>query len=328
MSTLYKNLLGFVLLVGLSSCTSSITKTLQAQSGEGENRPLVVATTSVLCDLTQQIAQDTVNLKCLVGAGVDPHIYQPTPQDRQAIDSARLILYGGYNFDPSLIKLVKASSNPAPKIAVHEQAVPKPLMGEEQEDEHGHEEEEHQQEETEGEVPDPHVWHDASNGIAMVKTIATALENLQPQEAQKYQQKSAQLTEEITKIDSWIKTEIATIAPNKRKLITTHDALIYYANAYGLAFEGALSGLSTDEAPTAARVGELVKDIKKAQVPTIFAETSINPKLIATVAKEANVRVSERRLYADGLGEKGSEGDSYQKMLMANTRAIVEGLGF
>jgi manganese/iron transport system substrate-binding protein len=65
----------------------------------------------------------------------------------------------------------------------------------------------------------------------------------------------------------------------------------------------------------------------RTSVPTIFAEVTINPKLIETVAKEANVKVSDRELFADGLGEKGSEGDTYEKMLIANTKPIVEGLG-
>jgi manganese/iron transport system substrate-binding protein len=85
--------------------------------------------------------------------------------------------------------------------------------------------------------------------------------------------------------------------------------------------------LSTEAAPTAARVSELTKDIKQTGVPTIYAEVTNNPKLIETVAKEANVKVSDRQLYADGLGEKGSEAQTYQKMLIANTQAIVEGLG-
>ncbi len=91
--------------------------------------------------------------------------------------------------------------------------------------------------------------------------------------------------------------------------------------------KGALGGISTEEKPTPTRVTELVKTIKTAGVPTIFAEATINPKLIQTVAKEANVKVSDRELFADGLGEKGTEGDTYQKMLIANTETIVEGLG-
>ncbi|MBR8827894.1 MAG: zinc ABC transporter substrate-binding protein [Gomphosphaeria aponina SAG 52.96 = DSM 107014] len=301
-----KSLMGSALLMGLVGISSPST---------ADDRPLVVATTDILCDLTEQIAQETVNLQCLVNAGVDPHVYQPTPDDRRAIDAADLVLYAGYNFEPSLIKLVDATSNSAPKVAVNELAVPQPLMG----SAHDHEAEET--------VPDPHVWHDPKNGIAMVNVIAQELENLQPDFAQKYQENANFINAEITQIESWIAGQIATIPPEKRKLVTTHDALGYYVNAYELEFEGALSGLSTDESPTAARVGELITEVKESNVPTIFAETSVNPKLIETVAREANVKVSERELYADGLGEKGADGDSYQKMLIANTQTIVEGLG-
>ena len=312
--------------MGLVSCSSSQqsaptnSQTKTSDSTPSVRLPLVVVTTSVLCDLTEQLAQDTIELKCLVAPGEDPHVYQPKPEDRKAIDSAQLILYAGYNFDTSLIKLVKASSNSVAKIAVHEVSVTKPLMGEE----HEHEEEQHNQGEL---VADPHVWHDANNGIAIVKTIATQLEKLVPKNATQYQKNAKTITEELSQIDNWIKSSIATIPVNRRKLVTTHDALGYYVNAYSLSFAGALTGLSSEEAPTAAKVGELVQEIKQANVPTIFAETTINPQLIGTVAKEANVKVSERTLYADGVGEKGTEGDSYQKLLVANTRTIVEGLG-
>ncbi|WP_017292964.1 metal ABC transporter solute-binding protein, Zn/Mn family [Geminocystis herdmanii] len=311
--------------IGLWGCTPSpnVEKTAETSS---ENLPLVVATTSVLCDLTEQVAQDTVNLKCLVAPGVDPHVYQPTPDDRQSIENADLVFYGGYNFDPNLIKLIKATSNSNLKIAVHEQAVPNPIMA----SEHHHGEEDHNHDHDHGseeKVPDPHVWHDPKNGVAMIEVITQGLSQLQPDLAEKYQTRSNDIKTELGKIDQWIGVQIATIPPEKRKLVTTHDALGYYVTAYGIDFQGALSGLSTEESPSANTVANLVKDIKKTQVPTIFAESSVNPKLIETVAKEANVQVSTQELYADGLGEKGTEGESYQKMLISNTKAIVEGLG-
>lgn len=128
----YKSVTGFAVIIGLFG---SITANNSIEIAQ--NRPLVVATTSVVCDLTEQIAGETVDLKCLIGGGIDTHVYQPTPQDRKAIDSANLILYAGYNFEPSLIKLIKATSNSAPKIAVNEMAVPKPLMAEEEEGQKG-----------------------------------------------------------------------------------------------------------------------------------------------------------------------------------------------
>jgi manganese/iron transport system substrate-binding protein len=314
-----------------SSSQTNTAPTTSSPETSSSDRPLVVATTSVICDLTKQIAADTIDLKCLVEAGQDPHVYQPLPEDRQAIERAKLILYAGYDFEPTLIKLVKATSNPAPKIAVHEVAVPKPLIGEADEhgEEHGKEGERGHGEEGAGEetVADPHVWHNAQNGIQMVVIISDNLKKISPNNASTYNNNTQQITAELQQLDTWIKSEISTIPAQQRKLVTTHNALGYYVKAYGLAYEGALIGLSTEEAATAARLKELIGEIKASGVPTIFAEATNNPKLIQTVAKEASVKLSDRGLFADGLGETGTEGDTYQKMLIANTQTIVEGLG-
>jgi manganese/iron transport system substrate-binding protein len=330
---------------GLISCSSN--EQVNSNSGTEENsavntsstatgeRPLVVATTSIICDLTKQVAAETVNLKCLVDAGQDPHTYQPKPDDRKAIEQANLVLYGGYDFEPSIIKLVEASSNQAPKVAVHEVAVPKPIMGEEHDHGHsGHKEEKHdghdhdkEEKHSEEKAPDPHVWHNPQNGVQMVEAIRSNLEKVAPDNAQLYAANAEKVTGEIKEIDSWIKKNVATIPENQRKLVTTHDALSYYTQAYNIDYEGAIEGLSTEVEPTASRIAELSKEIKQENVPTIFAESTHSPKLIERVAQEANVKVSEERLYADNLGEQGSDADSYQKMLVANTKAIVDGLG-
>ncbi|BAY31914.1 ABC-type metal ion transporter, periplasmic subunit [Nostoc carneum NIES-2107] len=292
----------------IDSATSIATA---APATESSELPLVVATNTIVCDLTKQIAATTVNLQCLIEPGSDPHVYQPKPGDRKAIEQAKLILYGGYDFEHDLVKLITATSNPASKVAVYELAVPNPQKFEE-----------------DGKtVTDPHVWHNAQNGIAIAKVINENLSKLQPKKTQFYSENTQKITSEISQIDSWIKSEVATIPEKSRKLVTTHDALGYYAKAYGIPVEEALGGISTEEAPTAARVSSLVKELKQTGVPTIFAEVTINPKLITAVAKSANVQVADRELYADGLGEKGSEAETYQKMLIANTQSIVEGLG-
>lgn len=294
-----------------------------ANSGTG-NLPVVAATTSVICDLTKQIAESTIDIKCLLPGGTDPHVYQPTSGDRKSIETAKLILYAGYDLDPSLAKLAKSSSNPAPKVAVHEIAVPQPLYGES----HHHEgEEEHQEEETEEKTPDPHIWHDPKNGVRMVETIRDKLKQISPTNTNLYDRNAQKITAELQEIDTWIKSQIQTIPVRQRKLITTHDALGYYAKAYGLNIQGALSGLSTEQQPSAAKVGQLVKEIKSSRVPTIFIESTVNPRLMEIVSKEANVKLANRELFADGLGEAGSDGSTYQKMLVSNTQTIVEGLG-
>jgi manganese/iron transport system substrate-binding protein len=272
--------------------------------------PKVVVTNTILCDLTKQIAASTVEVICLLTPGSDPHVYKLTPEARQSIEDAKLVLYGGYDFEPELIKTIKATSNPAPKIAVHEVAVPQP-----------------QQFEEDGKsTTDPHVWHNAQNGAKIVAVIEDKLEKLLPAQAETYRLNTRKLTAEITHLNIWIKTQINTIPADKKILFTTHNSLGYYSKAYGIPVN-ALEGISTEEKPNAARAKELVDKIKKTKVSTIYAELTLNPQLIKAIAQAAKVKVSAQEIYADGLGDVNSSGGTYQKMLVSNTRSIVEGLG-
>ena len=299
------------MVAGCSGTPSGQTPSASPAASTAPSKVKVVATNSVLCNLTQEIAADTVDLTCLIQPGADSHVYQATAEDRRAIETANLVFYGGYNLEPEISKLVKASTSPAPKVAVSEVAVPTP-----------------QQFEEDGKTtPDPHVWHSAQNGARMAEVIANNLTKVSPPQAGLYAKNVQLLTTDLSRLDSWIKAQIATIPTASRKLVTTHDALGYYSAAYGIPVEGALQGISTDEKPTAARVKFLVDDLRNTQVPTVFAEVSTNPKLLEVVSKESGVKIAERELYTDGLGEKGSAGETYRKMLVSNTQTIVEGLG-
>lgn len=343
-----------LLLLGLVGCASNqadgnnpaadATDPATAQTAQSADLPQVVATTTVLCDLTKQLAQDTVALTCLMQPAQDPHVYTPTPSDRKALEDADLVLYGGYDYEPSLIKIIGSTSTSAPKIAVYEAAVPKPLLGEEhhhegeahtteeeahahEQENHAHEEEAHAHEETEALVPDPHVWHNAANGTAIVEVIQAQLAQLVPDQANLYETNATALTQQLTDLDRWIKTQVATVPAANRKLVTTHEALGYYAEAYGFELEGTIEGVSTEEKPSAARLSELVAQLKTSQVPTIFVETTTNPKQLETVAQEANVQIAEQPLFIEGPGDANSAAPTYQQMLITNTCTIVEGLG-
>lgn len=323
----------------LSSCTqtpSNPTQTTQSETTPTVPLPNVVATSNLLCDLTKQIAGDTIRLTCLMDPGQDPHVYEPTPSDRQAIEAADLVLYGGYEYESDLIKIIEATTSPAPKIAVYEAAVPDPLMGEAHEHDHGHAEEhaesEHSEEEESGHgeeamEPDPHIWHDAANGSQIVTVIREELVAIVPDQEDQYTQKAETLMAELEAIDRWIKTQVATVPEAARKLVTTHASFNYFANAYGFTVKGALSGLSTDEAPSAAQLAELVDLVKESDVPAIFAESTTNPKLIETVAREANVQVAETPLFIEGPGGLETEAPTYQRMLVTNTCTVVNALG-
>ncbi len=290
------------------SSGESVSSPPAATSGKA---PLVVATTDVICNLAKAIAKETIELKCLIAAGTDPHTYAVTPTNRQAIETASLLLYAGHGFEPTIIKAIEATKNTAAKVAVNEVAVTKPLQ---------------MVEDGKAEI-DPHVWHDAQNGIKIVAALESALSKAAPTQAATYAANAKALTTELTQVDTWIKTRISTIPAKSRKLVTTHDALGYYGKAYGIPIEGALQGLSTEEKPTPTRVKKLVTEIKTSGVPTIFAEATNSSKLLDSVATEAKVKVSTDPLFADGLGEAGSTGDTYSKMLISNTKVITEGLG-
>lgn len=331
---------------GLIGCSQSAPN--QATEPAAVNPVSVVATNSVLCDLTRQLAEDTVDLTCLMAPGQDPHTYQSKPSDRQALDQAELVFYGGYNAEPSLDRSVAASSATGPKVAVYEAAVPEPLMAEvhvhdghehnepegssHAEDDHDHDHPEVEATTESASEPDldlaadPHIWHSAANNVEIVDVISRNLQQVNPQEASRYQENADRLTAEFQAIHGWIQTQVDTVPTDNRELVTPHAAFNYYADAYGLQVKGALSGLSTEEKPTASQVSSLVEQVKMAEVPAVFAETSTSPDLIQTVAKEAGVIVPDQPLHVEGpTGD--SQAPTLQAMLVANTCTIVNALG-
>ncbi|MDJ0615871.1 MAG: zinc ABC transporter substrate-binding protein [Calothrix sp. MO_192.B10] len=301
----WRVMMGVCLAIYMGGCSQPTSQ----NSTSADGKPRVVATSTIIADLTEKIAQDEIQLTGILKPGTDPHVYEPVPADSRNLEKAQLILYNGFNLEPGLIKLMNSTAK-GRKIAVGEAA--KPLQLEKEKGQT---------------VPDPHVWGDVKNAIAMTKVIRDALIELSPEDREIFTQQAQQLIQELQQLDTWIAKQIATIPPDKRKLVTTHDAFQYYGRAYGIPIAGTLIGISTEEQPSAQTVRKLVDAIKKIGIPAIFAETTINPALIKTVAAEAKVKLPPRQLYSDSIGAAGSEGDSYVKMMSANTRTIVEALG-
>lgn len=296
--------------LGLVSCGGSVVPDGGGDGGdELGDRPSVVTTSTIISDLTAQIGGDEIDLTGILQPGTDPHVYEPVPQDTIAFENADLILYNGYDLEPALIKIANAAGVEAEKVAVAEGITPLTF-------------------DKEGvNAPDPHVWGSVENAIAMTETIRDALIDLSPTNQIIFSRNTEQLTTDLTALETWIDEQIATIPESQRNLVTTHDAFAYYADAYGLQVVGTLIGISTEEQPSAQTMQSLVESIKATGVPTVFAETTINPRLLATVAEEAGVQLAERELYSDSIGAPGSPGDSYINMMVSNTESIVNNLG-
>ncbi len=297
-----KKLILSCLFLGLVACHASVNTT-------DSQKPKVISTSTIIADLTARVGGEEIDHQDILKPGDDPHVYEPVPADSVALEKADLILYNGYNLEPGLIKMINSTGIKAKKVAVGEAIKPLQLEKEGQK------------------VPDPHVWGSAKNGIIMVEKIRDQLIELSPEDKEIFTENAAQLIRELENLDRWITAAIETIPPSQRQLVTTHDAFQYYAHAYGLKVAGTLIGISTEEQPSAQTVKNLADAIKNLRVAAIFAETTINPALITTVAEEAGVKLAPQQLYSDSIGAVGTGGDSYVKMLKENTRSIVESLG-
>ncbi len=297
-----KKLILSCLFLGLVACNAAVNT-------PDNQKPKVISTSTIIADLTARVGGEEIDHQDILKPGDDPHVYEPVPADSVALEKADLILYNGYNLEPGLIKMINSTAVKAKKVAVGEAIKPLQLEKDGQK------------------VPDPHVWGSAKNGIIMVKKIRDQLIELSPEDKEIFTENAAQLIRELENLDRWITAAIKTIPPSQRQLVTTHDAFQYYAHAYGLKVAGTLIGISTEEQPSAQTVKNLADAIKNLQVPAIFAETTINPALITTVAAEAGVKLAPQQLYSDSIGAVGTGGDSYVKMLRENTRSIVESLG-
>ncbi|WP_448574371.1 metal ABC transporter solute-binding protein, Zn/Mn family [Trichothermofontia sp.] len=308
-----------------------------------EAPPQVVATTALLCDLTQQVAAGTIALTCLMAPDQDPHVYEPTPADRAAIADADLILYDGYGASPKLIRLVEATPPGQPRVAVYEVAVPSPRYVQADDhdhgDEHGHEDEHGHKDEhgheasptsdtaTPGTVPDPHIWHQARHNGAIVRVIADQLAQVAPNHAAQYRQAAARLTADFDALDAWIQTQVATVHADQRQLLTPHNAFGYFADAYGFTVRGALQGVTKAAKPSPARLAALVDQIKQTGVTTVFTESTANPDIMKTIAREAGVKLAEPPLLVEGPSGPATPVVTTQQMLVHNTCAIVNNLG-
>jgi manganese/iron transport system substrate-binding protein len=274
------------------------------------DQPNVVTTSTIITDWTEQVGGEEIKVTGILDPGTDPHVYEPVPADSRAIAQADLILYNGYNLEPELIKVIKGTGVSEKKtFAVAEVITPFDYESEGQR------------------VPDPHVWGDVENAIKIVNAVRDRLIELFPEEEAEFRENAAEYTAKLKQLDSWIIQQIQTIPPDQRQLVTTHDAFQYYARAYGLEVTGTLIGISTEEQPSAQTVKNLSNAVKESNVPAIFAETTINPTLIKTVANEAGVKLAEQELYSDSIGAPNSDANSYMGMQVVNTRAIVKALG-
>jgi ABC-type Zn uptake system ZnuABC Zn-binding protein ZnuA len=268
----------------------------------------VVTSITILADLVRQVGGERVRVYSLLGPGQDPHTYEPVPRDGLALARARLVVLNGYDLDFWAERLLKGVQG-GPLVLRVAEGVPEPPLPWPGGDKRA----------------DPHLWMDPIRVVAYVEQIRDALSAVDPEGAPLYRQRAAAYSEELRRLDRWIAQQIATIPPERRKLVTTHDAYRYFGQRYGLEVLDTVWGISTEEEPSAASLARLLRNLRMHGVPA-FVETTINPKLMEQIAAQAGVPIGGK-LYADALGAPGSGAETYIGMMEANVRTIVAALG-
>jgi zinc/manganese transport system substrate-binding protein len=267
----------------------------------------VVASFSILGDLVKVVGGERVSVTTLVGPDEDAHVFEPKPSDAKAIAQSKLLVVNGLGFEPWATKLARAAAYKGMTV-VASQGVKGRTMA----DEHGH---------AEG---DPHAWQNPLNVVLYVHNIAAALAQADPDGASLFKGRADAYANELLALDAWAKTQFAGIPPNKRKVITSHDAFGYFAAQYQITFL-APQGISTEAEPSAKGVAKLIRQIQREKIRAVFVENMGNPKLIAQLSRDAGVTLGAA-LYADALSVPGQAGATYLDMVRHNVRALAAGM--
>jgi zinc/manganese transport system substrate-binding protein len=281
----------------------------------GDASVSAVATTTQVADLVREVGGERADVEQILQPNTDPHGYEPRPSDVKAIAGADAIFQSGGELDEWLDELIENSGSDAPRVELIQAVETLPGDDAPAEEAHDH-----------GESADPHWWQNPRNAIAAVAGIRDALSAADPDGRAAYEANARTYTERLRRLDRDVAACIDGIPPAQRKLVTTHDALRYYADRYGIEVIGALiPSRSTAAQPSAGDTQKLVDQIEREQVAAIFPESSINPKLERAVSRETGAEVGDA-LWADTLGPEDSDGATYVESIQANTAALTEGL--
>jgi ABC-type Zn uptake system ZnuABC Zn-binding protein ZnuA len=284
---------------------SLITICLSTVMATAQEKPLVLASASMIHDMAENIGGDLFRYDMIVPIGGDPHIYEPNPRDAQKCNNADIILMNGLTFEGWLNKLVQNSGTQANVVIVTKGvAAIRSLQY--------------------ANATDPHAWMDASNGLIYAQNIRDAMIALTPNAAETIRANYQVYKDQIQLADSYISQKIRSIPEDRRILITSHDAFQYFGRRYGLRLE-AMMGVSTDADVQTSDIQRLNRVIDSTEVPAVFIESTINPKMLEQIASDKHIAIGGK-LFADSLSDEDGPAATYLGMLRYNADTIYEGL--
>jgi ABC-type Zn uptake system ZnuABC Zn-binding protein ZnuA len=284
-----------------------ILATLTACGGSASPPPpglRVVATTTVLADLVQQVGGDRVILTALVPKGGEVHTFDPRPSDIVAVTNARLVFLNGLGLDDWAERLAGDSGSSATVVRLGE------LVAEERRI-------------VENGRPNPHLWLDVANAIDYVEAIAAALTEADPAGGSEYRAARDLYVERLRALDREVRDRLAAVPEANRVVVSFHDAFPYFARAYGLRVVGTVVKAPGQD-PSAGDVAALIDEIRRTGARAVLAEAQFSADLARTIAGETGATVVAD-LYTDSLGNPPA--DTYEGIVRWDVERIVAALG-
>lgn len=271
-----------------------------------DNAVRVLATTTFLADIAQNVAGDRLEVDSLLPVGADPHAYQASPSDVAKISESTVLIMNGLEYEHFLETLLENADGDRMIIEASSGLSPR----EDAESEHG---------------VDPHMWLDPNLVITYVENIRDGFLKADPDGAENYKANADAYINQLEDLDAWIVEGVGTIPVEKRLLVTNHEALGYFAERYGFSMIGTvIPSMSTDAAPSAQQMASLIDQIKSTGATAIFLGEVENPTLAQQIADETDVRVVHD-LYLESL-TAGAPAATYIDMMKHNVTRIVDAL--
>lgn len=287
-----------------------------AENPPPASKPVIIASTTQIADMAKNIAGESATILCILAPGADPHTYSPTPKDIDLVLSANLCLENGLHLEGKNWMATLAHDAKKTLVTCTTGLPPIQIPGQD------------------STIPDPHAWFSVPNAAIYVNNITKALCDLTPENKSAYTHRANLYLQQLRTLDNWIRQTVSTIPPQKRVLVTTHDAFNYFCREYrfnpdhnhlSIAPVGWSTGGEVGAGMTPQRRKEVVDSIRNAGAAAIFVETTISPKLIREIARETGVALGGS-LYSDSMGNSGSAGETYLGMMRENIMTIIHAL--
>jgi manganese/zinc/iron transport system substrate-binding protein len=276
----------------------------------GQHPIQIVCTTGMVADLARNVGGKHVEVKSLMGAGVDPHLYKASPGDLSLMSNADVVFYSGLHLEGKMTEVFDNLAREKPAIAVAEGIEHGKIL------------------ESDG-AHDPHVWFDVSLWSQAASTVRDALIAFDSANADDYKANAIAYQDRLAELHEEATAKILTIPKEQRVMVTAHDAFRYFGRAYDIEVRG-IQGISTDSEAGVKQINDLVAFLTKRKIKAVFVETSVSDQNIRSLlegsAASGHKVVIGGELFSDAMGKEGTEEGTYEGMVRHNVETIVNAL--